>query len=52
MSDTAALNELDKEEMWDVSRVLKPEITREEYDQLWASFIKDKEAHEREKALQ
>lgn len=32
------LNELDKDEFWDVIHHLKPEITRAEYDRHWDEF--------------
>lgn len=39
MSD-ANLNELDKQEMRDISRTFKPEMTDEEFDVLWAEFVR------------
>jgi hypothetical protein len=45
------LNELDKDEMWDVARVLKPGVTREEFEEMWAEFCEMKDEHERRKAL-
>lgn len=38
MGDAARLDEFDKDEWWDVCRKLRPELTREEYDVLWADF--------------
>lgn len=32
------LNELDKDEFWDVIHHLKPELTRAEYDSYWDEF--------------
>ncbi len=39
MSD-AKLNELDKQEMRDISRAFKPEMTDEEFDAIWAEFVR------------
>lgn len=51
-NDDAKLNEFDKNEWWDVCRVMNPVITREEYEVLWAGFVALKAEHERAKALQ
>jgi hypothetical protein len=42
------LDELDRDEMWDVARALRPGITREEFEATWADF----QAEKRRKALQ
>lgn len=34
----ARLDSLDKDEWWDVCRRLRPDITREEYEVMWADF--------------
>lgn len=39
MSD-AKLNELDKQEMRDISRAFKPEMTDEKFDAIWAEFVR------------
>lgn len=52
MSDTETrLNELDKQEMWDISRILMPTITDEEFDALWAEFVELKRKHELKQCL-
>jgi len=38
MIDLARLNELDKQEWFDVCRHLKPGLTAAEYDKLWNEF--------------
>lgn len=42
MSD-ARLNELDREEFWDVCRRLRPDLTRDDYELLWGQFQRDKD---------
>lgn len=32
------MNELDKNEWWDVMRSVKPDLTREEFDLAWEEF--------------
>jgi len=46
------LDELDKIEMWDLARVLRPGITEEEFNQMWSDFQQKKREHERTKGLQ
>lgn len=41
-----SLFELDKEEFWDVSRRLRPNLSREEYDVLWDNFVQMKKEKE------
>lgn len=36
------LNEFDKDEWFDVMRVIKPDLDREEYEKIWAEFQLDK----------
>ena len=38
MPDSVKLNELDKNEWYDVYRQFKPEATREEFERDWAEF--------------
>lgn len=45
------LNELDKEEWWDVARRVRPDITREEYDRMWEEFQVEKEARLRQREM-
>lgn len=51
MSD-ARLDELDKEEWWDVCRRMRPDMTREQYDADWKEFIAMKAEHQRQRSLQ
>lgn len=44
--EDAKLNELSKEEMWDVARKLRPEMTREEFDESWERFVEFKRLKE------
>lgn len=39
MADDARLDEFDKTEWRDVCRKLRPHITDEEFDVLWAEFV-------------
>lgn len=48
---SGALNELDKEEWWDVARRVRPDITREEYDRMWEEFQVEKEARLRQREM-
>lgn len=45
------LHLFDKEEWWDVSRKLKPDLTREEYDVLWERFHEWKAKRDAQRAL-
>jgi len=36
------LNEFSKDEWWDVARILSPDLSREEYDEMWADFCEVK----------
>lgn len=38
MSTPKPLHHLDQEEMWDVARAMRPDLTREEFDAQWAEF--------------
>jgi len=40
------LDELDREEMWDVCRRLRPDIRRERFEAMWAEFIELKRRKE------
>jgi hypothetical protein len=42
--DDVRMNELDRDEFWDVARKLNPQISREDFDQLWDQFQRDKAA--------
>jgi hypothetical protein len=42
--DDVRLNELDREEFWDVARKLNPQLSREDFDQQWDHFQQDKAA--------
>ena len=44
------LNEYDKEEFWDICRIVNPSITREWYDKFWDEFQDAKEKHYAEEA--
>lgn len=46
------LDEFTKDEWFSVARVLKPGLSREEYEKMWADFVKEKAAHEKKKSLQ
>lgn len=48
---TVHLNEYDKLEWLQVARVLKPSLTEEEYDEMWADFQRCKEEHLKSKGL-
>jgi hypothetical protein len=41
----------EKIDCWDVSRVLKPELTWEEFEEFWAGYLRDKAAHLQHLAL-
>jgi hypothetical protein len=45
------LNEMDDNEWWDVARKLNPNLTREEFDQQWRDFQREKAARERKLRL-
>jgi hypothetical protein len=36
------LDEFDKDEWWDVARMARPELTREQYDEMWDDFLEMK----------
>lgn len=38
--EPARLDELDADEMFDVARVFKPDLTREAFDVQWAEFAR------------
>lgn len=40
------VSEMTKDEFFSVAKKLKPGITREEYDAMWASFMKHKKMKE------
>lgn len=40
--EESRLNEYDQDEWWDVCRRLRPDITRKEFDVMWADFIAEK----------
>jgi hypothetical protein len=42
--DDVRLNELDRDEFWDVARKINPHLSREDFDQLWDQFQQDKAA--------
>lgn len=42
MTDPIRLDEFDVNEWWDVARECKPDITREEFQQLWDDYHKEK----------
>lgn len=46
MSD-ARLDELDREEFWDIARRLNPDLSREQYDRDWEEFQALKVARKR-----
>lgn len=52
MDEDTRLNEFDKEEWWDVCRRARPDITREQYDQMWNEFQAMKAEHLRQNELQ
>jgi hypothetical protein len=53
MSDPGTrLDEYDKTEWFDVARALKPGLTEDQYEAMWAAFEKTKAEHERKAALQ
>lgn len=37
------MKELNKEEWWDVARILKPTLTWEQFEELWEEFQRRKE---------
>jgi hypothetical protein len=41
-NESARLDELDEIEFYDVARVFKPEITREEFHDMWVEFQAEK----------
>lgn len=51
MQDDTFLNELDKEEMWDVMRFLIPHLTREEYDRNWVEHHNEQDEKRRLRSL-
>lgn len=44
----ALLNELDKTEMRDIARRVKPDMTDEEFERYWAAFCAAKRAKEQQ----
>jgi hypothetical protein len=38
----ARLDEFDADEWFDVMKRIRPDLTREEFDELWAKFQRDK----------
>lgn len=48
---TAKLDELDKEEMWDVGRRIVPGYTREKFERDWEEFLALKAEHERQRGM-
>jgi len=43
-SADARLDELDRDEMWDVCRALQQDMTREQFEAVWEDFLKLKNA--------
>lgn len=33
------LNEMDRDEMWDVARLINPDLTEEEFERDWQEFL-------------
>lgn len=50
-SDPSSLNEYDANEWYDISRKLKPDLTREEFDKMWEGFQAAKAEHLRQQKL-
>ncbi len=40
MEEAEPLFTFDKEEWWDVVRYIDPNFSREEYDKMWADFVR------------
>lgn len=51
MSNDTKLNELDKEEWWDVARRVRPDLTREEYEAMWDGYHAEKTERQRQREL-
>jgi hypothetical protein len=48
---TVRLNEFDKNEWWDVCRKMQPDLSRAQFDAMWADFCRSKAARERQGSL-
>lgn len=43
MTEQVRLDELDRDEWWDVCRLVRPDITREEFENDWREFAELKQ---------
>lgn len=51
MAEDVRLNELSRDEMWDVARMVKPGITEEEFEVMWVENCEASEQRDRDRRM-